>query len=335
MSSRRSLLVGTALALLAASCGTRTPTPGAGPAAARDARVTDGPDLDDASLSPAAVTALADQACPRIVRPYFWRITPRTAGVAPSYLLGTMHIGIAPTKLPATVLAAFDGARQVVFETDPALDGDTDGSELVLPPDAPGLDAQLGPAMWARMLALVGGSLGPPGQVARLQPGTATILLTALYLDKSVSLDGWLGERALARGQATAGLETGAFQQAILDRWLDLRALRSAVTLATSRRDLQADQREDVAEYCAGDDDSPGMDADERADLLRTGYSDADLAAFEDELLYQRNAAWIAPLQALAEAGGAFVVVGADHLRGPRGVVAQLQAAGLTVERLP
>lgn len=339
MSSRRSDVgvpgvVAVALGL-ALGCGTNNParsTPGPAP--------HDGPaaDLDDESLSPAAVAALADAACPRIVRPYFWRVTPPRAGVAPSYLLGTMHIGINPTKLPATVISAFDGATQVVFETDPALDAAEDAAEgpsnLVLPADAPGLDAQLGVELWPRFLTIIGGSLGAPAQVARLTPGTATILLTALYLDKSVSLDGWLGERALGHQQRTGGLETGAFQQDIITRWLDLRALRSAVSLTTTRRQLQQDQRDEVAEYCAGDDDSPGMDAADRADLLRTGYSEADLTAFEAELLYQRNDAWIAPLRGLVDGGGAFIVVGADHLRGDRGVVAQLRAAGLTVDRL-
>jgi uncharacterized protein YbaP (TraB family) len=52
-------------------------------------------------------------------------------------------------------------------------------------------------------------------------------------------------------------------------------------------------------------------------------------------LFVRRNAAWISVIeQELHGAGVAFVAVGAGHLLGPDGLVAQLRARGVTVERL-
>jgi uncharacterized protein YbaP (TraB family) len=56
------------------------------------------------------------------------------------------------------------------------------------------------------------------------------------------------------------------------------------------------------------------------------------LAGYEDILLHQRNASWIAPMQELMDEGPVFFAVGAGHLGGPRGVIALLRTAGYTVE---
>jgi len=50
-------------------------------------------------------------------------------------------------------------------------------------------------------------------------------------------------------------------------------------------------------------------------------------------MVYSRNASWIPQLDDLFTTGGAFVAVGAAHLRGPRGVVELLRAKGYTITR--
>jgi uncharacterized protein YbaP (TraB family) len=316
-------------ALLAAACHRGAPPTQAPPAGDGSATT---PDLGDDSFTPAAVKALADEACPTIARPYLWRIPSRTGG-RDSFLFGSMHIGIDPAKLPSTVTDALLGATKVVLETDPALEDDDDGG-FTLPPDAPGLDAQLGPELWPRYLALMGATFADPESAARLTPATATILLSALYLDKTVALDSTIGATALQRGVATGGLETSAFQEGVLAKWMDLRALRGAVRSATTRRQLRDDQLDEVREYCAGTDDSPGLDAEARAEMQAAGYSAAELDEFEHDLLWSRNQAWIPLLTPMLDAGGAFITVGADHLRGERGVIALLQATGFAPERV-
>ena len=53
-----------------------------------------------------------------------------------------------------------------------------------------------------------------------------------------------------------------------------------------------------------------------------------------DELLFQRNAAWIPALEKLIDTGSAFVAVGAMHLSGPRSVLDLLAQRGYTVARV-
>ncbi|MEZ4365572.1 MAG: TraB/GumN family protein [Kofleriaceae bacterium] len=325
MSSGAARPIALALALALLACGPSAPRPAEPPRPTPPATAV--ADLDEASFSPAAVSALADLACPRVERPYLWRVEPRSPTAAPSYLLGTMHLGVAPAKLPASVLAALDGAQVVVFETDPA------APEPPAAPRAPSdLPAALGEAAWAHYQALLGAELA--AALAGADPATAALMLMALYLDKTALLDETLGQRALRQGQATAGLETSAFQEALLARWLDLRALRAAIAGAADRRELRDEARDAVAEYCAGTDDSPGMSAEERAEMLAGGYTEAELEAFEEDLLWSRNRAWIPALERLLSTGGAAVVVGADHLRGDGSVVALLRAAGWTVTRV-
>jgi len=53
-----------------------------------------------------------------------------------------------------------------------------------------------------------------------------------------------------------------------------------------------------------------------------------------DDLLYGRNASWIAPIEQLHAAGGGFVAVGALHLLGPRSVLDLLAHRGYRVTRV-
>jgi uncharacterized protein YbaP (TraB family) len=60
-----------------------------------------------------------------------------------------------------------------------------------------------------------------------------------------------------------------------------------------------------------------------------------DYAEFYQVLLADRNDAWVEVLdRELQGAGVDFVAVGAGHVIGPEGLVAQLRARGYTVERV-
>jgi uncharacterized protein YbaP (TraB family) len=76
------------------------------------------------------------------------------------------------------------------------------------------------------------------------------------------------------------------------------------------------------------------MDADGRAKMVKAGYSNAELDAMDEELVFARNRSWIPQLEKLFEQSGVFVAVGADHLIGNKGVPALLEARGMKVKRL-
>jgi uncharacterized protein YbaP (TraB family) len=90
-----------------------------------------------------------------------------------------------------------------------------------------------------------------------------------------------------------------------------------------------------LAAYVAGDERTMlALGDDERSDALRHGYTAAEYDREMDDLLYGRNASWIAPIEQLHAAGGGFVAVGALHLLGPRSVLDLLAHRGYRVTRI-
>ena len=130
------------------------------------------------------------------------------------------------------------------------------------------------------------------------------------------------------------GLETAAFQDGVLAKLLDIRMLRATVENTKDRAEIQKDSADDLSQYCAGTDDSPGMDDEEKSKLKKFGYSDAELAAMDEMLVFKRNSSWIPKFEQLFKQGNVFVAVGADHLIGKRGVVSLLRERGFTVMRI-
>jgi uncharacterized protein YbaP (TraB family) len=90
-----------------------------------------------------------------------------------------------------------------------------------------------------------------------------------------------------------------------------------------------------LAAYVAGDEPTMlALGDEERTDALHHGYTPAEYDREVDDLLYGRNASWIAPIEQLHAAGGGFVAVGALHLLGPRSVLDLLAHRGYRVTRV-
>ena len=268
---------------------------------------------------------IADAACPAVTGAYFYRVEKNNKT---SHLLGTRHLGVDIQKLPKQVIGALTAASIAVFETDP-----TDHSDGQVTPDqhAP-LPEELGPDLWKHYEGLVGDDYA--ARLTDADPPTALLVMMALYEDKSSALDDQLQDLATASQIQVIGLETSAFQERLIRRWLDMRALKAAVKVTDDRAELKQTTVDDLTEYCSGTDADPGPDPKERQEMLDGGYTDAEIAQYEEELVYSRNRDWIPKLEKLFAEGGAFVAVGADHLIGDKGVVALLGKRGYTVTRV-
>jgi uncharacterized protein YbaP (TraB family) len=276
---------------------------------------------DPPSLS--ARHARADKICPRVMKPYFYRV--EKAGHT-AYLLGSRHIGVGVSKFPPAVAAQFKAATLAVFETAPDDNSDADARQAI------DLHAALGDADWRHLLELVGEQSA--SSLAHAPTTTAFIQIFALFEDPTSMLDIELEHTAQEAHIPTGGLETDAFQGDLLAQLLDLRALRAEIEQTKDRGELDHDSADDLAKYCAGTDDNPGQSEKDRAKMRAAGYSDKELDGIDDEMLYQRNARWIPKLEQIFTKGTPFVVVGCDHLKGPRGVVALLRAKGFKITRL-
>lgn len=315
-----------AAAILAALLGCRdrkdpprsepAPTPPAAPATA--------PAADDPWAKRSA-PSLADTVCPKVLAPYFYKIE-KDGKV--SHMLGTRHIGVALYKMPPIVLERLKASTVFVSEVGP--DDRMDGP--IIAGRVTPLSEQLGPELWKRYRELAGDELAD--DVNSEKPAVAILRLLVKYEDLASTLDNELEQVAREQGLRLTGLETSMFQDKLLNRWLDLRMLRAYIEHTESLDEIRTETIEDVGSYCKGIDDTPGVDGKQRADMLDAGYTEADIAKLDQELLYDRNRDWIPKLAPLLAAGDAFIAVGADHLRGDQGVPSLLRAEGYEVIRL-
>jgi uncharacterized protein YbaP (TraB family) len=265
---------------------------------------------------------LADEACPAVTGPYFFRIEKNGKT---SYILGTRHLGVSLAKMPKPVHDAIASAKLAAFEVAPGDDSDLPEQKIVL------RDA-LGAELYKHYRELVGEQTTQMLESAT--PSVAVLAMMVLYEDVSAQLDVEIEHEMKEANIPTRGLETSEFQDRLLNKILDLRMLKASVERTKDRKELAQDSRDDLTEYCAGTDDKPGMDDDMREDLLASGYTKAELDKIDDEMVFQRNADWIPKLDKILETDGVFIAVGADHLTGPRGVVALLQKRGYKLVRI-
>lgn len=265
---------------------------------------------------------LANEACPMVKGPFFYRI--EKAGKV-SHILGTRHVGVPLAKFPKPVHDALSAAKLAVFEVAPGDDSDLPQPKVFLPDE-------LGPDLWKQYEALVGEQTAQALQSA--SPSVAVLAMMVMYEDIGATLDLEIQRKVEEAKIPTRGLEASEFQDRLLNKVLDIRMLRAAISRTKDRKEIASESRDDLAEYCAGTDDKPGMDDDMRADLLASGYTEADLEMIDHEMVFARNADWIPKLEKILATPNVFIAVGADHLTGPRGVVALLEKRGYKLTRV-
>jgi uncharacterized protein YbaP (TraB family) len=244
-----------------------------------------------------------------------------------TYLFGTMHTGVdAATRLPAIVWAKLDAARAFAMETD--LDDPT-AADAVRPPPGSLRDA-LGDAYWRKLETALGADAARA--VEHLPPMIPAASLSLRGLPSTPQMDRVLSARAAGEHKPMVFLEPASRQLALLARWIDVKALKMMLDeLASGEQHARAV----LAAYIAGDERTMlALGDEERADALHHGYTPAEYDREMDDLLYGRNASWIAPIEQLHAAGGGFVAVGALHLVGPRSVLDLLAHRGYRVTRV-
>ncbi len=257
-------------------------------------------------------------------RPLFWSIEKDGKT---SYALGTIHIGVdAKQRLPAIVWDKLDSAPVFAMEADtndPALANAVACANCSLRRD-------LSPEQYARLEE----ALSPfeVKAVDAMKPMAATVLLSMRAIEKTSPMDGELRQRAAAAGKQVVFLEGANVQIAALDKWMNLRALKM---LLADLPGADALVKQTFEAYVAGDD--AGMLAvseRERVAALKLGYTPEEYTAQMEDLLYARNAAWIASIEKLHASGGGFIAVGAMHLIGDRSVLDLLGRKGYRIQRV-
>lgn len=261
---------------------------------------------------------------PEVV-PMVWRATKD--GKA-TYFLGTMHLGVdAESRLPAWVWNLHKAAPVFAMETNLA-----DPSLLTAGIRKVGYDlkSELGDVYWAKLEATLG-----PGMAKSLNGMTVPTVASMVSirgLPMTAPMDMVLANRAREGKKQQVYLEAAAKQQGILEKWMDLRMLKH---LLDDVEAVQANNSELLAAYEAGDAARIAGFADkEKAEFIKSGRTEAEYQAMMKDLLFDRNASWIAELERIHLEGNGFVAVGALHLVGPGSVLELLGQKGFQVDRL-
>jgi uncharacterized protein YbaP (TraB family) len=260
---------------------------------------------------------------PQTTKPFLWRVAG-PGGKAPTYMLGTMHVGVDPFKAFSTALwKAFDDSSVLVLEVDAT---GPQALGLGMQPIGQSLEKQMKPEQWKTLLAAL--KVDPAGskaeRLATYRPWVIVAEITNLAAPQVPNIDGSLHQRARKLGKRLAFLEGAKVQAAILDKFATVEYLLDLVKdIPGYARGL----REDVKLYLSGDEVGFAKSAIE--DMTRQ-IGEKGMEA----LLYQRNRRWMPLIEKHIAAGGAFIAVGNAHMLGDKSVVALLRAKGYQVERV-
>jgi uncharacterized protein YbaP (TraB family) len=299
------------------------PAPGTATATATGSGTGTGTGTAPATAVVVADAAPAPVADGPITRPFFFVAEKDGKQV---HLLGTFHIGVDPTRLPAVVWDAFRASKTLAVETnilDPAL------LSVAQRTDGKTLEDELGPEYWKKLSDLIGANLvdGMKGMTA----AAASTVVQVKYLPQTQPMDLAFVFEAKKTGKELRYLEEAQLQATLFDRWMDVRVLKATLDDADQ---LKAKTHELLAAYVGGDGDTMVALSLDKEGWSKTGRSAAEFDQMQEEMLYGRNRSWIPAIEAMAAEGGGFVAVGAAHLVGKGSVVELLEAQGYKVTRI-
>jgi uncharacterized protein YbaP (TraB family) len=300
------------LLLLLAACGAHAAAPA--PAAVHNTTPPPKPpDIDEKLIASDAA----------LEHPFFYEATKdgHTA-----HFLGTVHVGIDPARLPKKVWDTLAASKIFAMETD--IDDQSMMMQL-LRNDGSTLDQELGPKYWAKYQQVVGAALAK--QLLHFKTSVAASVLDVKQVPMTPPMDSALKKKATDGGLKIEFFEKPEFQLALLDKWLDAKALETELD---HMDDDATSTKEMLTAYARGDESVLSDETMDEKEWLASGRSDAEYQQMNHEMLLDRNAAWVPQIEQMAAEGDLFVAVGAAHLMGDAGVLGLLKKRGWTVQRI-
>ena len=245
---------------------------------------------------------------------------------APSYLYGTIHL-VCPNDfvLSDSLKAKFGKAQQIVLEIDmddPAMMAKM--MQTMYMKDGKKLKILLNEADYTQLSAYVKDSLGMGiGFIETMKPFAAmSLFYTKMLRCAPQSYEMVLMQMAQASKKEVLGLETIESQMAIFDKIPYEKQAQMLMQLVKKSQEAAAEFKDLVKLYKKQDVDELEKTMDK---------SSFEFEGYENDILYNRNAAWIAEIEKLAAKKPTLFAVGAAHLGGKKGVLALLRKAGFRV----
>ena len=252
------------------------------------------------------------------------------------YLLGSIHVlSKQAYPLKAVLERAFDDANQVAFEIDltrfTRKSFKEEFSRTAYYPPGQSLSKKLTPRtieLLNRILPLYGWSLQ---KVEHVKPWFLAEALSSRTLEMAgfsdqFGIDLYFYRKAKAAGKPVLGLETLRDQAEIFDRFNDEQNEQYLLSTLSGLPAYAEMIRQLVSAWRNGDVESLDrlLNQDKRAD-----------PATHDVLFSRRNSKWLPEIERFAHGDANYlIIVGAGHLVGEDGVVAQLRRAGYSVQQL-
>lgn len=264
-----------------------------------------------------------------------WRIDP-PAGGDPSHIFGTVHVDDARAlKLAQPVRDALAASTRLALE----LVTDADSAEAFAAasqlPEGQSLNELMSADDYRQVEDILRNRYGiPPYVVERMAPWSAYVTLNLPGPRMGLTVDELLHRIALKQGKPVEGLETVA-QQIDAMRAIPQKQQLLLLTVAAHDHDRVLEMARDLLESYLREDLGGILELQDRHDGTLSDDVRAAQDALIESVLLGRNPAMAAKTAALADSGSTFIAVGALHLQGERGVLAELQKRGYTVTRVP
>ena len=260
-------------------------------------------------------------------------------GRGTAYVVGSVHFAKkGGLELPPSMVDAFSRSGTLVVEVDPSTVDAARMQELVrslgLLPGGQRLSAQLNPATQRLLDVELRRANIPRQNLEPLRPWLAAVTLSVLELqragfDGDSGVDGVFLARAKAEKKPVHALETAESQVRLL-----------AELPAPLQEQMLRDQLVSMGKH--GEQLQFFLDAWKNGDgeavdaAIQQGATNPDLSLFYERVFYARNVHMAEALDALLQTPRTlFVVVGAGHVVGERGVLSHLSRRGYAVRQLP
>lgn len=282
---------------------------------------------------------MAEAAATKNAGAILWKI--ERPGHPASYLFGTVHLtDERVTHLSPAVEAALSDAKVVALEVSDLSENATasviaKSAPLVMFTDGRRLDTLLSNTEYDTVKKIIGRSGMPVDLAALFKPWIVTMILSVSDCERAMVqqgarvLDMKIAEIGKARGLEVVGLETIPAQLealAAVPEAQQLDMLRTSLKFADRTNDMM----ETLVQMYLNRKISAAVPF-QLALARQVGISDQAFTGFQEKLLVERNEKMRAAAEPLLEQGGVFIAIGALHLPGDRGLVAQLREAGYTV----
>ena len=257
-----------------------------------------------------------------------WRIEGK--GAPASHVFGTIHLADdRVTTLPPPVAREFKQARSLTIEAGVNPAGLLAVANRMIYSDGRDLPGVAGDELYKRVAALSVGLGLPEAAVRIFKPWAMTLMLSVPPQDPMKVLDYVLARMAMEQGKTVLELESLEEQVAVFEGLSEADQVALLQHAVANYERLPRVIERLVGEYLKRDLAAMWRISDENG-----GEAKRIKEIFAQRLIYDRNSRMVQRMEPTLGSGGAFVAVGALHLYGERGVLAQLARRGWRVTRV-